>query len=644
MAFEFRDVRVPRQGFVGGDVIWCTHVPDDAGEFVHTACFGPGSGPIGVAAGGDAMPLRHVGFGDAVMITARTVQPDYLPFVAAHQPLKALSHPADLDFFADQNVGLAVHNLEDAHTIIAWLQYHVTCQGMTAALIICRQRASLGDVFAKHLCTAAQDIKGLERLLLWSSDVPLGKPDLPSEAHPFTVRGAPGKSRMGTPAPDPQVSPLGQFQIYDMMQHAYLARARAVMNIDVHDLITEAGPSVFDRAVDSDTGLITLKGQQCYPWKATGTTAAFGDHIYVPFDADHALGRWCVRPAVGADAPIWRIVRVAGRDISGAAVEFHRFMALKHPVPQVAKLVPKSSLVLSDALKSLSQQYFNHSPIYMPVLETSGAMGKSGTAIVTTMKNEGPFILEWVAYHRAIGVDRISVYTNDCTDGTDTLLDMLQAKGYLKHQDNKFQGSGLKPQHHAFRLAEDDPYITSAEWIICMDVDEYITIKVGDGTLAALYDYIGDANMVALNWRLFGNADVHAFKDQPITEQFTQCAAEYTRKPHQAWGFKTLFRNEGIFKKLGVHRPKGLKPQLWDTIHWLNGSGKPIPKEMFRNAWRSNVQTYGYDVVQLNHYAVRSAESFLVKRDRGRVNQVEETRFQQICKENMDQRQVTMGL
>jgi hypothetical protein len=44
---------------------------------------------------------------------------------------------------------------------------------------------------------------------------------------------------------------------------------------------------------------------------------------------------------------------------------------------------------------------------------------------------------------------------------------------------------------------------------------------------------------------------------------------------------------------------------------------------MFRNAWRSTFETVGYDLVQLNHYAVRSAGSFLVKRDRGRVNQVD---------------------
>jgi len=122
---------------------------------------------------------------------------------------------------------------------------------------------------------------------------------------------------------------------------------------------------------------------------------------------------------------------------------------------------------------------------------------------------------------------------------------------------------------------------------------------------------------------LFGNADQHAYEDRPITEQFTRCAPELIRKPHQAWGFKTLFQNAGIFKKLGVHRPKGLNPQLWEMINWVNGSGRPLPRSMFRNGWRSTTETYGYDLVQLNHYAVRSAESFLVKRDRGRVNHVD---------------------
>jgi hypothetical protein len=48
-----------------------------------------------------------------------------------------------------------------------------------------------------------------------------------------------------------------------------------------------------------------------------------------------------------------------------------------------------------------------------------------------------------------------------------------------------------------------------------------------------------------------------------------------------------------------------------------------MPEAAYRNAWRSTSQTVGYDLVTLNHYSVRSAESFLVKRDRGRVNHVD---------------------
>ncbi len=36
-----------------------------------------------------------------------------------------------------------------------------------------------------------------------------------------------------------------------------------------------------------------------------------------------------------------------------------------------------------------------------------------------------------------------------------------------------------------------------------------------------------------------------------------------------------------------------------------------------------NMSTWGYELAQINHYAVRSAESFLVKRERGRVNHVD---------------------
>ncbi|WP_424978114.1 glycosyltransferase family 2 protein [Leisingera sp. S232] len=540
-----------------------------------------------------------------------------------HVPL----HSEETGLFAGLNVLMAVRNGETAETAAQWLRYHVSQHGLQGAVILDQAKPQDSRCFAAELQELASAIPGLERVVTVHSKLPLGKPGLPPEAHPFNVPGAPGKDRMDIPPADPWQAPLGEFLIYEILRARFLSRARAVANIDLFDLLApDSGSNVFDRAVAAPSGCLRLGGVQAYPWRVRqGDAPAFSDHICTQFDASGFRFRWCLAPAQAGERCIWRLIRVVGADPAPQEMpRFYRCMALRHPADTVSKIVPKTSLVETPELLDLATGYFGARPVRIPdeqAVKRPGGTPK--TAIVTTMKNEGPFILEWLAYHRMIGVDDFLVYTNDCTDGTDTMLQLLQEKGLVQHRENPFRSTDLKPQHAALQAAEDEPVITGADWLICMDVDEFINIKCGGGHLSDLFEAVGEANMISMTWRLFGNNDVRDFTGGLITQEFTRCAQEVTRKPHQAWGFKTLFRNTGIFKKLGVHRPKGLKPQLWEDIRWVNGSGRDMPREMFRNGWRSSMSTYGYDLVQLNHYAVRSAESFLVKRDRGRVNHVD---------------------
>lgn len=546
-------------------------------------------------------------------------------FEIAGRSVSLVPAEAELSLLEGHNALAAVRNGESADIVLDWLAYHIEQQNADAAVILDRAQPGTDKKFANRLC------KGLRRrdlpctVVLLSSDIPLGRPDLPAEAHPFCVPEAPGKDRMVVPDPCPWSSPLGMLSIYEIMRARFLDQSRAVANVDVHDLIPPGKETVFDAAISAEGGLIALVGQHCYPWRIRkGEKVHFADHTCVQFDASGGRQRWCIAPSKSPEGAIWRLVRVGNAEPDMTRTQkFFRHMALRHPAPTISKIVPKTSLTEHPLLLEQSTEHFGHNPVQMPEIQLDTKSGTRGPcAIITTMKNEGPFILEWLAYHRAIGVDDFIIYTNDCTDGTDTMLQMLQDKGFVKHRENPFRDSGLKPQHAALQAAEDEPVFRDATWLACIDVDEFINIKTGDGTLDALFAAVPDANMIAMTWRLFGNSDVHGFQDCPVTEQFLRCAPEEIRKPHQAWGFKTLFRNIGLFKKLGVHRPKGLKPQLWNKINWVNGSGRPLPKDIYRNGWRSTIDTYGYDLVQLNHYAVRSAESFLVKRDRGRVNHV----------------------
>lgn len=559
------------------------------------------------------------------------------PIVICDRPDGELDHSsAEHALFEGRNVAIGLRNGQPLETVIEWLIYHHDYFGMTGAVIFNRGRAGEDWLFLSELDQALSKCDRDIHVAVVESAYPLGQPDMPNEHHPFCVAEAPGKDRMDVPPPDAWTSPLMESSVYEIARRRFLGLARAVANIDISDLLHapvdvllakrngKAFQTPFDLAAQTPGGVVQLSGQHCYSWRVRkGRRARFADHACVQFDKPRFRHRWCVQPAGLPDTAFLKFRRVSNANVIGQA-EFYCHMAIRHPAPRTSLIVPKTSLIEHEPLLLIAREVFEFKPVPAPVIDfVKPSPEDVRTAIVTCMKNEGPFILEWLAYHQAIGVQNFLVYTNDCTDGTDDMFDLLQAKGLLQHRENPFKGTDLKPQHAALQAAEDEETLQSADWAICMDVDEFLNIKVGDGTLAALYDAVGDANMISCTWRLFGNSDRHTFEDIPTIAQFDRCAEEYSPKPHQAWGFKTLFRNNGIFKKMGVHRPKGLRPQLWDQIKWVNGSGKPIPREEYRNAWRSTTDTYGYDLVSLNHYAVRNAESFLVKRDRGRVNHVD---------------------
>ncbi|MDA5093898.1 glycosyltransferase family 2 protein [Aliiroseovarius sp. KMU-50] len=250
------------------------------------------------------------------------------------------------------------------------------------------------------------------------------------------------------------------------------------------------------------------------------------------------------------------------------------------------------------------------------------ANGNSGNVIVGCMKNEAPYILEWVAYHRAMGIDNFLIYTNDCSDGTSEILDHLQEMGVLQHRNND-KWKGNSPQQYALNQSLKEHVIKNAEWVIHIDVDEFINVRCGNGTLQDFLDRVPDATNVAMTWRLFGHNGVTEFADDLVIDQFDTAAPKYAPKPHTVWGFKTMTKNVGAYEKLSCHRPNKLRESHRDQVNWVNGSGLPMSENYKDKGWRSDLKTIGYDLLQLNHYALRSAESYLIKRQRGRALHVD---------------------
>lgn len=243
--------------------------------------------------------------------------------------------------------------------------------------------------------------------------------------------------------------------------------------------------------------------------------------------------------------------------------------------------------------------------------------------IFTTMKNEGPYILEWVAFHRSLGIDHFVIFTNDCDDGTDDIARRLQELGLASHVENEVWEGG-NPQHKMLRRARNHAAVKSADWLLCLDVDEFWNIRCGDHCFASLIQEVEERagqqiDAISFAWKLFGTAGNVCFEDGPVTARFVMADAEFPYHSGRAYGLKTLFRNNGKFTRFGPHRPKGIEAGKESEIAWSDAGGNLFPADKI--GWRA-WHGFDHELGRLHHYSVRSLEGFLVKRDRGRTNHI----------------------
>ncbi len=240
--------------------------------------------------------------------------------------------------------------------------------------------------------------------------------------------------------------------------------------------------------------------------------------------------------------------------------------------------------------------------------------------LVSTMKNEGPYLLEWLAYHRSIGIEEFCIFSNDCTDGTNLILNRLDQMGVIRHFDNPL-GPRMDPQRAAYSRANRMEWVRSADWVLVIDADEFLNVHTGDRSVQALIDACPGAHAISLNWRLMGSNGHAHMSDDLITERFTRGSSFETPENGLVWGFKTLFQ-PARFDYFGVHRPRFRKVEKIDpeSIVWVNGDGKRVGSHILAKGWRSRPETVGYSLAQVNHYAIKSREDFLLKRLRGTAN------------------------
>ncbi len=238
--------------------------------------------------------------------------------------------------------------------------------------------------------------------------------------------------------------------------------------------------------------------------------------------------------------------------------------------------------------------------------------------IATCMKDEGPFILEWVAWHHAIGIRDIVVFTNDCTDGTDRMLDRLSDMGLITHLPNPalasgdtfFQPAALNYAHHLRQMRE-------ADYFLSIDVDEFVNVRTGNGTMADLITAAGYFDVLSISELNHGANGQEHFTPGWVKDQFPLHQVERPGNFRSRRGVKSLVRLSEKVERLRNHRPD--MAAEGSPVIWLDGSGRVQPTLQADRTENGHDCRGTYDLVSLDHYPLRALDSYLVKMFRGDV-------------------------
>ncbi len=229
--------------------------------------------------------------------------------------------------------------------------------------------------------------------------------------------------------------------------------------------------------------------------------------------------------------------------------------------------------------------------------------------VLATARNEGVYLLEWIAYHRAIGFEHFFLYSNDNDDGSDPLLAALADADIITWIDNRL-GSAVSPQLKAYAHALSLlPEMLDYEWVLIIDADEFMVFDTA--RFASVHDVLDwhrarPSDAIALNWLMYGTFGAIRFEpEQLLTRRFDTRHAEVN--PH----IKTLCRPH-LFAHSHPHNPTSV---LSRTLAFRDSSAEPYehrPEEIALAA------TPVADSAWINHYWSKSIDEVLCKFARNR--------------------------
>ncbi|UGB24876.1 glycosyltransferase family 2 protein [Methylorubrum sp. B1-46] len=216
-------------------------------------------------------------------------------------------------------------------------------------------------------------------------------------------------------------------------------------------------------------------------------------------------------------------------------------------------------------------------------------------------KNEGRYLLEWIAFHKAVGFDHFYIYDNDSSDDTRSILINLQKHGWCTYTHWPRSAFPDNPQVNAYRHMISE-YHRETSWVAIIDADEFVIPLTSDRVDEVLRNKFSNAASVLCNWRVFGSSGYDEDDGRFCIERFRRSSAVgYHSNNH----VKAICRPD-LVEIAFVHN------------HYMKNGPIVLSDGSNMSPARNQLTTTPvYEHLQINHYFCKSFAEFSKKRNKG---------------------------
>jgi Glycosyltransferase family 92 len=241
---------------------------------------------------------------------------------------------------------------------------------------------------------------------------------------------------------------------------------------------------------------------------------------------------------------------------------------------------------------------------YPPDEPGDGHPPRFALSVCAIMKDEGPYLREWLEFHRLVGVDHFYLYDNGSTDDSVRILEPYVRAGIVDLVPWPRFIANSNPQYlayaHAVRFAAG-----TSRWLAAIDLDEFLFSPQERDLRAALVEY-QDLPALIVFVRNFGTSGHQTKPSGLVVESYLKRRHHSSRT--KLSGGKTIVQPRWVRAIGSAHHFENTTP-----YPGYDETRQPVIKG---KDGRCDDRSERFRV---NHYRTKSEEEWQAKKQRGRV-------------------------